>query len=394
MIDFEKTAQEITEFVSNVIPFPISITDENGTIIGSTDPSRLNTTHPDAQKIFKTKSFLSYEYEDVKKLENVQPGISAPLFFKNEFIGIIGIIGSPNEVQPYAKLIKQYVEFIWQQSHMNELKSLTNKMEEIYLQYILQFENANLEKIIEYSQALHIEPEKNMTCILIDFKTFIKSEIRNNHILLSEEKIKEFIFKKMQTYFKTINIDKISFMNTEYLVIILSFSDTKQYKSFSKDFVTNGNKLINDLKSLQITGVTMACGQLVHTVCNLRYAYEEAHNILKSRIASKINKSVFSLSDWDTASALLQENINHDYLEKIANTYIAHNKNNQLVDLKRSFIIYCENHMNVSQASKALFIHRNTLIYRLEKIEEIFNINIKNFQHCVLFYFVLTSNII
>ena len=39
---------------------------------------------------------------------------------------------------------------------------------------------------------------------------------------------------------------------------------------------------------------------------------------------------------------------------------------------------YFFHHLNISETAKALFIHRNTLIYRIEKIKEILNTDLKN----------------
>ncbi|EPY14732.1 transcriptional regulator [Paenibacillus alvei A6-6i-x] len=44
-----------------------------------------------------------------------------------------------------------------------------------------------------------------------------------------------------------------------------------------------------------------------------------------------------------------------------------------------SYIVTLEhNHLNISETAKTLFIHRNTLIYRIEKINEILNTDLKN----------------
>jgi PucR family transcriptional regulator, purine catabolism regulatory protein len=39
---------------------------------------------------------------------------------------------------------------------------------------------------------------------------------------------------------------------------------------------------------------------------------------------------------------------------------------------------YFQNNLNISETSKAMFLHRNTLIYRIEKIKEILNSDLKN----------------
>ncbi|MEH7254062.1 helix-turn-helix domain-containing protein, partial [Neobacillus niacini] len=39
---------------------------------------------------------------------------------------------------------------------------------------------------------------------------------------------------------------------------------------------------------------------------------------------------------------------------------------------------YFQNNLNISETAKAMFLHRNTLIYRIEKIKEILNSDLKN----------------
>ena len=46
---------------------------------------------------------------------------------------------------------------------------------------------------------------------------------------------------------------------------------------------------------------------------------------------------------------------------------------------------FLENSLNVSETSRNLFMHRNTLMYRLEKIEKATGLNIKNFSDAVTF---------
>ncbi|MEC5423300.1 helix-turn-helix domain-containing protein [Virgibacillus sp. C22-A2] len=54
---------------------------------------------------------------------------------------------------------------------------------------------------------------------------------------------------------------------------------------------------------------------------------------------------------------------------------------------------YCETNMNTSKAAKKLFIHRNTLTYRLQKVEEITTFDTKCFEHCMLLYLALKNQL-
>jgi carbohydrate diacid regulator len=46
---------------------------------------------------------------------------------------------------------------------------------------------------------------------------------------------------------------------------------------------------------------------------------------------------------------------------------------------------FLENSLNVSETSRKLFLHRNTLMYRLDKIEKLTGLNLRNFSDAVTF---------
>ncbi|WP_235425173.1 helix-turn-helix domain-containing protein [Heyndrickxia ginsengihumi] len=48
---------------------------------------------------------------------------------------------------------------------------------------------------------------------------------------------------------------------------------------------------------------------------------------------------------------------------------------------------YLENYTNTSLTSKQLFIHRNSLQYRIEKFEEKTNLNLKMFTDAMFAYY-------
>jgi PucR family transcriptional regulator, purine catabolism regulatory protein len=77
-------------------------------------------------------------------------------------------------------------------------------------------------------------------------------------------------------------------------------------------------------------------------------------------IDSEINKDVMLTFFEETLGILHTYDLEHDN------------------DLFRTLEVYFECNGNVTQASKVLYIHRNTFVYRLEKIKEILNTNLLN----------------
>ena len=46
---------------------------------------------------------------------------------------------------------------------------------------------------------------------------------------------------------------------------------------------------------------------------------------------------------------------------------------------------FFENNLNVSETSRKLFVHRNTLVYRLEKIRKLTGLDLREFEHAITF---------
>ena len=62
-------------------------------------------------------------------------------------------------------------------------------------------------------------------------------------------------------------------------------------------------------------------------------------------------------------------------------------KNPIALDQETLFTIdkFFENSLNVSETSRKLFVHRNTLVYRLEKIKKITGLDLREFDHAIIF---------
>ena len=46
---------------------------------------------------------------------------------------------------------------------------------------------------------------------------------------------------------------------------------------------------------------------------------------------------------------------------------------------------FFENNLNVSETSRKLFVHRNTLVYRIEKVKKITGLDLREFEDAIVF---------
>ena len=106
-------------------------------------------------------------------------------------------------------------------------------------------------------------------------------------------------------------------------------------------------------------------------------------------IILKINPSNKFISSKDL---ILYKNISRLYEDKSLYYLMNFDKINSIDEnLLYTGIKFIENDLNISKTSSSLFLHRNTLIYRLDKIKELLNLDLKNFKDAMIFYLSINS---
>ena len=151
-------------------------------------------------------------------------------------------------------------------------------------------------------------------------------------------------------------------------------SDKEDYLSLSKFAKILSRAIEEELGKPSVIGV----GNPVDNFEDINVSYEQSLQALE--FAKKNNRIVYSflevLPQKMLASLSIKERNN---FLKPFNLLL---KNKELMDTAKEFL---NNDLNVNLASLKLFIHRNTLIYRLNKIEKLVGLDLRNFNDAVTF---------
>nr|MBH7904672.1 helix-turn-helix domain-containing protein [Clostridioides difficile] len=106
-------------------------------------------------------------------------------------------------------------------------------------------------------------------------------------------------------------------------------------------------------------------------------------HIIKDNAENKF-LNLFDLIRYKTLDLINEDNI--------LNKLIDFNKIKSIdEELLYTGIKFINNDLNISKTSTSMFLHRNTLVYRLEKINEILGFDLKNFENAMIFYLSVKS---
>ena len=103
-------AETIVDNLKDVINHEINLFDTTGTIIASTDRARIGTTHEGARLAAETQQPVPIDSEH--QFKGARHGINVPVMFQDAAVAVIGITGERAEVEPFGNVIKKMTEIL------------------------------------------------------------------------------------------------------------------------------------------------------------------------------------------------------------------------------------------------------------------------------------------
>ena len=156
-----------------------------------------------------------------------------------------------------------------------------------------------------------------------------------------------------------------------------TLSDTKKIEKTAKS-------IADTISSEFYTKVNIGIGTAVDNIKDLARSYKEAQVALEVGKVFDTDKSIVSYDNLGIGRLIYQlpTTLCEMFLQEVF-------KNGSLDSLDRETLMtiqcFFENNLNVSETSRKLFVHRNTLVYRLEKIRKLTGLDLREFDHAITF---------
>ncbi|KAA0965072.1 transcriptional regulator [Sporosarcina sp. ANT_H38] len=389
MKTLERVAQDIVDKTSKILQYPISITDNEGYIIGATDRSRIGIFHQPSLEVVKRNIMLDCKDE----IENrVLPGVSVPIMFNNQVIGVLGIVGDPREVDKYGQLVKNQVEMMCQEAFSKELVELKEKMVEVFVHQIIHYKEYEAdEHILQYSSLLKVDLNSDHVCLLIDINHLTeKITSKKGYEGLLGDFPFQYFQREVLDYLNLILIesdeDIISALNIERFIIIKSLPSHQAYLYFVESLDDKIEKLNYFLEKKYQVSAIISVGDVRRGIAEISKSYQNAKKAMNIGFNSNKDTSIHIYNEREMMLHLLPKELSADYQEKLLNIISSLIKHDNYDMLSSTFIAYCKYDLKLSETSRNMFIHRNTLIYRLERIREFTSLDTGDFKQCMLLY--------
>lgn len=366
MILLGELAQQIVDNIMPLVNQNVNIMDHHGIIIGSGQKYRINTFHKGANDVICSGQTVEIYPEEIELYPGSQPGVNLPIVLEGQIIGVVGISGHPDHVRNNAQIIKVVAELILERELLREEFRSHSKLQEQFAESLL-----SESPVMSYEKLQRIAKLLNFDLSLIRFVTVIDIKFREDTLkidLLHDLVIARMREKLIQTLVSAniISQQDLAVFLEDKLVIIKHLYIEKD--CIKKTQEVWGQEILQLLNTLYAKPpINIGIGGLAKTYAELSCSYREALSALDTFCSN----SICSIYNLDILVSFLMQNITNsqpclplEELREKINIKIG-------TDLHTTIKCLLDNNLNIAHTAKVLYIHRNTLLFRLEKLKQV-----------------------
>lgn len=339
-----KIFQELVYQTGYSIGRKVGVVNNNSVIIACSDAAvvgRVDVNAPDCNRMqHKPVVMNGYTYEAFGEDRNY----------------VAFVEGEDSEASTCAVTLAISLEHI--KSHYDEKYDKATFVRNVVLENILPGD------VYVKAKEFHFDSDTEYVCILV--KVTNKMDVSSHEII--------------RTLFPDKNKDFVMHVNSDDVVLVKEVSEQISIEDIESLAASIVDTMSIEFYAHCIVGI----GTVVKGITDLSRSYKEAQVALEVAKVFDTERAVTSYDDLGIARLVYQ--LPTTLCEMFLKEVFKKSSVNSL-DSDTLFTItkFFENNLNVSETSRKLFIHRNTLVYRLEKIKRLTGLDLRDFEDAIVF---------
>lgn len=345
-------AQQIVNTVHDICGHDINFINKKGIIFASTNQHRIGTFHEIGKEAADTQKTIEVTEHDNYK--GTSCGVNIPVTHNGLLMAVIGISGNPDEVRSFAHLAERITRLLIREQELGGTAHTLSEKKRFLLN-CLTFESLDMpEYVLSALKDFHID-ENSPKRIMI-----LKLISDDSSVSLSS------VEKRIVRLFDRLNIILFCDYYPDRFIALADDQTIRENMTLLRRFSADNQGI------LQI-GIGQA-----ETIYQLSSSFRTARTALANSSMDKTSLSIFDELTLEIILSSVPENIRSQYLAKVISVL----SDDDILLLR----IYYEEGQSLSRTCDRLFLHKNTLQYKLNRIHRICGFNPRDFKDAVILY--------
>ncbi|GAA0609944.1 sugar diacid recognition domain-containing protein [Virgibacillus siamensis] len=355
-------AQTIVMDMKEIINQDINYINTNGVIIASTDINRVGAFHGGGKKVKDTKDNLIIRYDG--EYTGARKGINLPLYFDNNIIGVIGITGEKSEVGKYGKIIKRMTELLIKDAYTTNLKNKEKENQRMIIDELLFNESEKYDKgFLSRIRVFNVRDNVPRVVVI--------SEISGGsyHVIEAKDKILNLFENKVMNH-----SENLMMHNKNNIIMIIQKVSKESLEPILSE-------IVHIVQSEYGLGIKFGIGTVEHELKKVRESYEKARVALNWALSSE-DRYINFYNHMDIE--LIIENVTKSAEFEFCNKILRNLNDKDISEYSEIIRLFEKYNGSIKQISDSLFIHKNTLQYRINRLYQKTGYDMRKYQDFVV----------
>lgn len=371
-----KLAQQIVARTMQIIDSNINVMDAQGKIIGSGDRERIGELHEGALLALSQARVVDIDEGVARHLHGVRPGINLPLRIDGNIVGVIGLTGNPAQLRQYGELVCMTAEMMLEQARLLHMLAQDSRLREELVLNLIRTDELS-PTLVEWAQRLGIDLNQPRVAAVIEVDS---GQLGVDSAMAELQQLQQLLTSPER----------------DNLIAIVSLTEMVVLKpalnSHGRWDVDEHHRRVDALLSRMTESgrlrVRIALGNYFTGPGSIARSYRTARTTMM--VGKQRMPEQRSYNYQDLMLPVLLDSLRGGWQATELVRPLAKLKamdTNGL--LRRTLNAWFRHNVQPTATAKALYIHRNTLEYRLNRISELTNLNLANFDDRLLLYIAL-----
>ncbi|HPD97833.1 MAG TPA: sugar diacid recognition domain-containing protein [Synergistales bacterium] len=385
-------AQEICDTTHEIIGHHVLVTDQNAVVIGSSDPTRIESVHAPSITVMKRRIETYTDPVEAARMAGIRPGVTLPVSLGGEVVGSIAIAGDHREVARYGHLVQKQAELFLREQVLHESAGARERAIRELVADIASFdpESDDHAVLVTRGKELGYDLEIPRVCLVMEpcksspgWEGTRGSEMREASIRKEIEDILRSAFPEPSSFFSGIGYNRWA---------VFSSAGTRQEENWFDLTAERFEKCTNNFAEMGLA-FPAGAGSIALSIKELHYSYCEAWKALSIGMKKKEQGSIFRIGNYLVEDLLTTINVRKGkrFSEKILGDL---KKMSDTEEMTKTFEEWCNDPCCPGSVAKKLNIHRNTLNYRLEKIKRATGLDPRKFSEAFRLHIALALDML
>lgn len=397
----KRCAVEIAKSTAEVINYDVIITNTKAIIVGASNVKRMGTLHEASLGVIATGRGKTTTRQEAGSMKGTLPGVTYPISSTSgTVVGTMAITGEAEKVRPFALIVKKQIEILLKERELCEYAVNRESTLQNFIQDLSTFVPGVSNEAMLLARACDFNYDRTwyyipVTIDLYQFGRFAIS-IRQDYIDGKGEKpetviqnVRRRILLEIRRIFHDSRDISTVESNNHFIILhaLNSASTSLDIARISSRIKERSHTLLDEIMKAGLNAA-IGIGSPALGIAELSASYKEAWRALMLGKKFKQGPGVYSIYDYR--------------MEEMISTITAPVRNRFVIsstkllrtqpdweELRDTIKEWCNSQFSLVKTAELLHIHRNTLIYRLDKIHRISGLDMKDFRICLNLYMAL-----